>query len=54
MSKLLDRMLVYNYVKAYLICLTSLLSLYVVVDMFTNMDDFTQVKTYVAQLPLLR
>ena len=53
MSKLLDRMLVYNYVKAYLICLTSLLSLYVVVDMFTNMDDFTQVKTYVAQLPLM-
>jgi lipopolysaccharide export system permease protein len=65
MSKLLDRMLVYSYVKAYLICLTSLLSLYVVVDMFTNMDDFTQghgslggvlhhiVKYYGFQIPVI-
>jgi lipopolysaccharide export system permease protein len=42
MTKLLDRMLVYNYVKAYLICLVSLLGLYIVVDLFTNIDDFTQ------------
>src|SRR5207244_4702116 len=42
MTKLLDRMLVYNYIKAYLICLVSLLGLYIVVDLFTNIDDFTQ------------
>jgi lipopolysaccharide export system permease protein len=42
MTKLLDRMLIYNYIKAYLICLVSLLGLYIVVDLFTNMDDFTQ------------
>ncbi len=42
MTKLLDRLLVFNYVKAYLICLVSLLGLYIVVDLFTNMDDFAQ------------
>jgi lipopolysaccharide export system permease protein len=42
MTKLLDRTLVYSFVKAYLICLVSLLALYVVVDLFANMDDFTQ------------
>ena len=40
--KLLDRMLVRNYVKSYLICLVSLLSLYVVLDLFTNLDNFTE------------
>ena len=38
--KLLDRLMIYAYLKAYLICLISLLSLYVVVDMFTNIEDF--------------
>jgi lipopolysaccharide export system permease protein len=38
--KLLDRLMIYAYLKAYLICLVSLLSLYVVVDMFTNIEDF--------------
>jgi lipopolysaccharide export system permease protein len=38
--KLLDRLLILNYVKSYLICLTSLLGLYVIVDLFTNLDDF--------------
>src|SRR6266536_3072279 len=42
MTKLLDRMLIFNYVKAYLICLVSLLGLYIVVDLFTNVDDFAQ------------
>jgi lipopolysaccharide export system permease protein len=42
MTKLLDRMLVFNYVKAYVIVLVSLLGLYIVVDLFTNMDDFAQ------------
>ncbi len=41
MLKLIDRQLVIGYFKAYFICLISLLSLYVVVDLFTNLDDFT-------------
>src|SRR3954468_1313474 len=41
MLKLIDRQLVRGYFKAYLVCLTSLLSLYIVVDLFTNLDDFT-------------
>jgi lipopolysaccharide export system permease protein len=40
--KLLDRQLIYSYLKAYLICFVSLLSLYIVIDLFTNIDDFTQ------------
>jgi lipopolysaccharide export system permease protein len=39
--KLLDRLLITSYVKAYVICLVSMLGLYVVVDLFTNIDDFT-------------
>ena len=41
MLKLMDRQLILAYFKAYFVCLTSLLSLYVVVDLFTNLDDFT-------------
>jgi lipopolysaccharide export system permease protein len=37
---LLDRMLIRGYLKAYVVCLVSLLSLYVVIDMFTNVEDF--------------
>jgi lipopolysaccharide export system permease protein len=37
---LLDRQLIRSYIKAYLVCLVSLLSLYIVVDLFTNVDDF--------------
>jgi lipopolysaccharide export system permease protein len=40
MIKLIDRQLIRGYFKAYAVCLTSLLSLYVVVDLFTNLDDF--------------
>src|SRR5262249_51354890 len=40
--KLLDRLLITSYVKAYVICLVSMLGLYVVVDLFTNIEDFTQ------------
>ncbi len=40
MIKLIDRQLILGYFKAYLVCLSSLLSLYVVVDLFTNLDDF--------------
>jgi lipopolysaccharide export system permease protein len=37
---LLDRELIRSYLKSYLICLVSLLSLYIVIDLFTNIDDF--------------
>jgi lipopolysaccharide export system permease protein len=47
--KLLDRVLFVAYVKSYLIVLTSLLSLYIIVDLFTNLDDFTARGTGVAQ-----
>jgi lipopolysaccharide export system permease protein len=43
--RLLDRLLIWSYVKAYLICLVSLLSLYIVVDLFTNLEDFAQRET---------
>jgi lipopolysaccharide export system permease protein len=39
--KLLDRVLFAAYIKSYFICLVSMLSLYIVVDLFTNLDDFT-------------
>lgn len=39
---LLDRLLIRSFIKAYVICLVSLLTLYVVIDMFTNLDDFTE------------
>jgi lipopolysaccharide export system permease protein len=41
MFKLFDRLLIRGYLKAYLVCLVSLLSLYIVVDLFTNLDEFT-------------
>ncbi len=41
MIKLMDRQLIIGYFKSYLVCLLSLLSLWVVVDLFTNLDDFT-------------
>jgi lipopolysaccharide export system permease protein len=40
--KLIDRLLVRAYLKAYLVCLISLLSLYIVVDLFTNIEDFAE------------
>jgi lipopolysaccharide export system permease protein len=45
---ILDRMLFVSFLRAYLICLVSTLSLYVIVDLFTNIDDFFQPdrKTY--------
>lgn len=41
MFTLIDRTLIRAYFKAYLVCLTSLLGLYIVVDLFTNLDEFT-------------
>lgn len=40
MFTLIDRQLIASFFKAYMVCLTSLLMLYVVVDLFTNLDDF--------------
>jgi lipopolysaccharide export system permease protein len=45
MIKLIDRQMVRGYFKSYLVCVTSLLSLYVVVDLFNNLDDFTRQKS---------
>src|SRR5438874_5015 len=40
--KLLDRLLIYAYLKAYVVCLISLLGLWIIVDLFTNLDSFSQ------------
>jgi lipopolysaccharide export system permease protein len=40
MTRVLDRLLVFSYIKSYLICLVSLLGLYIVVDLFMNVNDF--------------
>ena len=41
MLTILDRQMVFNYVKAYAFCLTSLSGLFIVVDLFMNLEDFT-------------
>lgn len=41
MLTLLDRSLIRSYLRSYLICVVSLISLYVVVDLFTNLEEFT-------------
>lgn len=38
---MLDRMLFWTVVRAYCICLVSVLSLYIIVDLFTNLEEFT-------------
>ena len=40
MGKLLDRQMFFSYVKSYLVCMVSLLGLFIVVDLFMNLDDF--------------
>ena len=42
MVKYIDWLLVKGYFKAYFVCLISLLSLYIVIDLFNNLDDFTR------------
>jgi lipopolysaccharide export system permease protein len=39
---LFDRLLIRGYIKAYIYCLISILSLYIVVDLFTHIDDFAE------------
>ncbi len=36
-----DRQMIFNYVKAYIFCLFSLTGLFIVVDLFMNLEDFT-------------
>ena len=51
MIKLMDRQMIYAYFRSYFVCLASLVSLWVVVDLFTNLDDFTHHhKTFVGVL----
>ncbi|MGF1580401.1 MAG: LptF/LptG family permease [Gemmataceae bacterium] len=44
MFTIIDRLLILSYVKSYFICLVSLLSLYIVVDLFNNIDDFARIE----------
>lgn len=41
MVKHIDWLLIKGYFKAYAVCLVSLLSLYIVIDLFLNLDEFT-------------
>ena len=40
MFRQIDRLQIRGYFKSYLICLVSLLSLYIIVDLFMHLDDF--------------
>jgi lipopolysaccharide export system permease protein len=42
MFTLIDRQLTYAFIKAYIFCLVSLLGMYIVIDLFMNLDDFTR------------
>jgi lipopolysaccharide export system permease protein len=46
----LDRLMFASYIRAYLIVLVSFLSLYTVVDLFTNLDDFAKPGLHVGQI----
>jgi lipopolysaccharide export system permease protein len=48
--KLLDRQLVRSYLKSYAVCLVSLIALYIVIDLFNNIDDFTQRGSFLGSL----
>src|SRR5436190_5121218 len=54
MFKHIDRLMIQGYFKSYAICLISLLTLYIVVDMFTNLDDFVQQNATGLQAILVR
>jgi lipopolysaccharide export system permease protein len=40
MLKIFDRQMTFSYFKAYFICLVSLMGLFIVIDLFLNLDDF--------------
>lgn len=50
MWKLLDRQMFFAYLKSYLVCLVSIVGLFIVVDLFTNLDDFSQATDDFAEL----
>lgn len=54
MFKQIDWLMITGYFKSYFICLTSLLTLYIVVDLFTNLDDFVQANAKGLQVVLFR
>src|ERR1051325_8945211 len=41
MFSILDRQMIFNFLKAYLFCLVSLMGLFIVIDLFMNLEDFT-------------
>jgi lipopolysaccharide export system permease protein len=47
---ILDRQRYWAYIKAYVICFTSMTSLYVIIDAFTNLDEFTKINDTPAKL----
>src|SRR5947209_12300615 len=48
--RILDRQRYWAYLKAYLICFTALVGLYVVIDAFSNFDEFTKRATGAAEI----
>jgi lipopolysaccharide export system permease protein len=54
MIKIIDRQMVRGFFKSYLVCLASLLSLYIVVDLFTNLDDFIHHKEKAGLAPVVQ
>src|SRR5947209_13179439 len=48
--RILDRQRYWAYLKAYLICFTALVGLYVVIDAFSNFDEFTKRATGVREI----
>ncbi|HEV3121525.1 MAG TPA: LptF/LptG family permease [Isosphaeraceae bacterium] len=50
--RILDRERYWAFFKAYLICFVALVGLYVVIDAFTNLDEFTEVRE--GTIPILR
>jgi lipopolysaccharide export system permease protein len=45
MLTILDRQLIRSYIKSYVGCLLSLMGLFVIIDLFTNLDAFTSKKS---------
>lgn len=40
---ILDRQRYFSYIKSYIICFTAMTSLYIIIDAFTNLDEFTEI-----------
>ena len=50
MLKILDRERYWSFFKAYVISFVSLVGLYIVIDAFSNLDEFTKIKSGVGEL----